>query len=315
MERLNGSSPTFFILLPITNILWLQKILFFLVFIFYLLTIMSNLAILSLVIKDINLHSPMYFFLASLSLVDIGISSTTVPKMMVGLWVQNNISLKGCFTQIFFFHVFAGTEGITIAVMGLDRYIAICHPLRYVTIMRKATCIQLVLGSWSVCLSIMSMHVAMLSALPFCDGYIVKNFFCDFKPVIKLACTDTHFNEVFLAAFTGISAILAFVMLILSYCFILKHLLKIRSSEGRSKAFSTCSSHFIIVMLYYGATICIYIRPASESSIEKDRVATIIFTVITPALNPIIYTLRNKDIKKSLRQLVLRANTQRVAVQ
>ncbi|KAM3920388.1 olfactory receptor 1G1-like [Leptodactylus fuscus] len=220
---------------------------------------MSNLAILSLVIKDINLHSPMYFFLASLSLVDIGISSTTVPKMMVGLWVQNNISLKGCFTQIFFFHVFA--------------------------------------------------------ALPFCDGYIVKNFFCDFKPVIKLACTDTHFNEVFLAAFTGISAILAFVMLILSYCFILKHLLKIRSSEGRSKAFSTCSSHFIIVMLYYGATICIYIRPASESSIEKDRVATIIFTVITPALNPIIYTLRNKDIKKSLRQLVLRANTQRVAVQ
>ncbi|KAG9463994.1 olfactory receptor 1M1-like [Eleutherodactylus coqui] len=307
MERPNGTFPTFFILLPITNIAWLQKFLFVFVFFFYLLNIIGNLTILSLVIKDLNLHSPMYFLLASLSFVDMCISSSTVPKMMVGFWVQNYISLKGCFSQMFFFHVFGCTEGVIIAVMGFDRYIAICHALRYVNIMTKAACIQLVLGSWSVCLSITSMHVVMSSRLPFCNGYIVKHFFCDIKPVIKLACADTHVNEFIVAAVTGIFSTVAFVMLMLSYCFIMKHLVNIRSSEGRSKAFSTCSSHFIIVILYYGTAICIYLGPASENTIEKDRVAAMIFTVITPALNPLIYTLRNKDIRKSLRQLVSRS--------
>ncbi|XP_069601666.1 olfactory receptor 1G1-like [Ranitomeya imitator] len=315
MQRLNCSSPTFFVLLPITDLIWLQKLLFFLVVFFYLLNILGNLTIFSLVIKDLNLHSPMYFFLASLSFVDMCISSATVPKMMVGFWVQNNISLNGCFTQMFFFHIFGCTEGVIIAVMGFDRYIAICYPLRYVTIVRKITCIQLVFGSWSVCLIITSMHVVMSSILPFCSGYIVKHFFCDIKPVIKLACTDTYINEVILAAVTGIFSTFAFAMLMLSYCFIMKYLMKIRSSDGRSKAFSTCSSHFLIVILYYGTAICIYLGPASENTIEKDRVAAMIFTVITPALNPIIYTLRNKDIRRSIRQLVVRSNICRVRIQ
>ncbi|XP_075048079.1 olfactory receptor 12D2-like [Mixophyes fleayi] len=300
MDGWNRTSISEFILLGITNLPWLQKFLLFLVSYFYLLGIVGNLTIIFLVIRDTTLHSPMYFLLGNLSFLDILFSMVTVPKMMVGFLVENIISVNGCITQMYFFHFLGCAEGVLLAAMGYDRYVAICHPLQYIAIMKKSTCIQLVLISWVTGLTTSLIHAVMTSQLPFCNIKRVKHFFCDVKPVIKLACKDIHVNEITLATVSGFLSTGTFFLTTLSYVYIITHLLKIRSSEGRAKTFSTCSSHLTIVILFYGTAMCTYLGPASENSIEKDRVAAILFTVVTPTLNPIIYTLRNKDVRKSL---------------
>ncbi|CAI9612069.1 unnamed protein product [Staurois parvus] len=250
----------------------------------------------------------MYFLLANLSFLDILFSTVTVPKMMYGFVMENIISKNGCITQMYFFHFLGCAEGVLLAAMGYDRYVAICHPLHYNAIMGKTTCILLVFTAWVTGLTTSLIHTVMTSQLPFCNNKKVKHFFCDVKPVIKLACKDIHVNELTLATVSGFLSTSTFLLTTLSYIYIIVHLLQIRSSKGRSKIFSTCSSHLTIVILFYGTAMCTYLGPASENSleketsIEKDRIAAILFTVITPAINPIIYTLRNKDIRKSLRK-------------
>ncbi|XP_073498414.1 olfactory receptor 12D1-like [Phyllobates terribilis] len=293
-----------FILMGITNQPWLQKFLFAFVFFFYLLDILGNLIIVSLAIRDPTLQSPMYFLLGNLSFLDMLFSSVTVPKMMIGFLTENIISVKGCITQMYFFHFLGCTEGVLLAAMGYDRYIAICHPLRYVSIMGRSTCILLVLTSWVTGLTTSLIHAIMSSQLPFCNNKRIKHFFCDVKPVIKLACKDIYVNEVTLATVSGFLSTTTFSLTILSYIYIITHVLKIKTSKGRSKIFSTCSSHFTIVILFYGTAMCTYLGPASQTSLEKDRIAAILFTVFTPTLNPIIYTLRNKEVKKAVRKLI-----------
>ncbi|XP_044127279.1 olfactory receptor 12D2-like [Bufo gargarizans] len=308
MEEFNETLFNEFILMGITNQLWLQKVLFAFVFIFYLLDIFGNLAIISLVYRDPSLQSPMYFLLCNLSFVDLLFSTVTVPKLMYGFLMENIITIKGCITQMYFFHFLGCTEGVLLTAMGVDRYVAICHPLRYVTIMRRSTCIQMVLVSWFTGITTSLVHAIMTSQLPFCKVNRIKHFFCDVKPVIKLACKDIHVNELTLAALSGFLPLSAFLITVLSYIYIIAHVLKIKSSKGRTKIFSTCSSHLTVVILFYGTAMCTYIGPASETSIEKDKVAALLYTVITPALNPVIYTLRNKDVRNSVRKLTKRSN-------
>ncbi|KAM3918969.1 olfactory receptor 12D1-like [Leptodactylus fuscus] len=304
MAGWNGTSLNMFILVGITDLPWLQKLLFVLVLFFYILDVLGNIIIVSLVMRDISLHSPMYFLLANLSFVDICFSSITVPKMMVGFFIKNTITLQGCLAQMYFFHFLGCTEGILLAAMGYDRYVAICQPLRYGTLMRNTVCIQLVLASWLIGLTTSLVHAIMTSYLPFCNSNRIKHFFCDVKPVIKLACADIHLNEALLTNVLGFLSTSTFSLTIVSYVYIILKLMKIRSSQGRSKAFSTCSSHLTVVSLFYGTAMCTYLGPSSENSIEKDRIAAVLFTVITPAMNPVIYTLRNQEVKKSLKKLI-----------
>ncbi|KAG8560290.1 hypothetical protein GDO81_014890, partial [Engystomops pustulosus] len=281
----------------------LQKFLFAFIFFFYLLDLCGNLLIVFLVTKNPSLQSPMYFLLANLSFVDILFSSVTVPKIMVGFFKKNTIGVKSCITQMYFFHFLGGTEGVLLAVMGYDRYVAICHPLQYISIMGKSTCIQLVSASWLTGFTYSLVNTIMTSKLPFCNNRRVKHFFCDVKPVIKLACKDIHLNEITVTTASGFISTSTFLLTMLSYLYIISHVLKIRYSKGGSKIFSTCSSHLALVILFYGTAMCTYLGSASETSLEKDRIAAILFTVITPTLNPIIYTLRNSEVRNSIRKL------------
>ncbi|KAM3920389.1 olfactory receptor 12D1-like [Leptodactylus fuscus] len=307
MEELNKTLLNEFILMGITNLPWLQKYLFAFVSLFYLLDLFGNFTIVSLVTRDPTLQSPMYFLLGNLSFLDMLLSSVTVPKMLIGFLVENIISVQGCVTQMYFFHSLGCTEGVLLATMGYDRYVAICHPLRYIKIMTKSTCIKLVMMSWFTGFSTSLVNGIMTSQLPFCNKRL-KHFFCDIKPIIKLACKDIHVNEITVTTVSGLLSITTFSLTMLSYVYIITHVLKIRSSKGRSKTFSTCSSHLTIVTLFYGTAMSTYLGPASETSLEKDRIAAILFTVITPAMNPIIYTLRNKEVSNAIRKLIKRSN-------
>ncbi|XP_069805728.1 olfactory receptor 12D2-like [Dendropsophus ebraccatus] len=300
MESWNRTSVSDFILAGITDLPWLQKVLFVFVLLLYQLDIMGNVVIIILATKDPSLHSPMYFFLANLSFLDICFSSVTVPKMMVGFWIQNVISMEGCIMQMYFFHSLGFSEGVLLSAMGYDRYVAICHPLRYKIIMRKSVCVYLVVLSWAAGLTTSLVNALMTSQLPFCNAYKVHHFYCDVKPVIKLACKDISVNQMTLTYFSGFICTGTFILTVLSYFYIISYVVAHQSSKGRSKAFSTCSAHLTIVMLFYGTAMCTYLGPDSEESIERDRVAAILFALITPSLNPIIYTLRNKEVRKSL---------------
>ncbi|KAG8560293.1 hypothetical protein GDO81_014893 [Engystomops pustulosus] len=305
MEEINKTLLDEFIFTGITGQPWLQKFLFVFVLFFYILDICGNLTIVSLVVRDPTLQSPMYFLLGNLSFLDFLFSSVTVPKLMAGLFMMNSITVKGCITQIYFFHSLGCTEGVLLASMGYDRYVAICHPLQYINIMRRSTCIQLVFVSWFTGFSTSLIHAVMTAQLPFCNNQRIKHFFCDVKPVIKLACKDISVNEITLATVSGFLSIGTFSLTMLSYFFIITSILKIKSSKGRSKIFSTCSSHFTIVILFYGTAMCTYLGSSSETSLEKDRIAAILYTVITPTLNPIIYTLRNKEVMNAIKKLII----------
>uniref|UniRef100_A0A8C5QK54 Olfactory receptor n=1 Tax=Leptobrachium leishanense TaxID=445787 RepID=A0A8C5QK54_9ANUR len=302
MDIGNATSVNQFILMGLTDVPWLQKVLFVSFLFFYQLNIAGNLLIITLAIRDTALHAPMYFLLANLSFLDIWFSSVTVPKMLVGFLEDNIISVSGCIAQMHFFHFLGCAEGVLLASMGYDRYVAICSPLRYCSIMNRLFCIQLVLASWLIGFFSSLIHSIMSSMLPFCKFNKVQHFFCDVKPVIKLACSNTFINEITVAALSGFLSTCTFSLTFLSYFYIIVHLFKARSSQRSMKAFSTCSSHLTIVILFYGTAMCTYIGPSSEDSIQKDKVAAVLFTVITPTLNPIIYALRNKEVKKSIKK-------------
>ncbi|XP_044127274.1 olfactory receptor 12D2-like [Bufo gargarizans] len=300
MDPSNKTSLSDFILTGLTDVPWLQKLLFIFVLFFYQLGIMGNVIIIILAIRDPSLHSPMYFFLANLSFLDICFSSVTVPKMMVGFfWIQNVISIKACIVQMYFFHALGFSEGVLLSAMGYDRYVAICHPLRYRIIMRKSICFYIIFISWAAGLTTSLVNALMTSRLPFCNANRVRHFCCDVKPVIKLACKDIRVNQMTVTYFSGFICTGTFILTVLSYFYIISHLV----TRHRSKAFSTCSAHLTVVLLFYGTAMCTYLGPDSEASIESDRIAAILFALITPSLNPVIYTLRNKDVQKSLRNM------------
>ncbi|XP_074083694.1 olfactory receptor 4B13-like [Macrotis lagotis] len=266
----------------------------------YVATMLGNGLIIFIVNTSKNLNSPMYFFLSHLSFVEICYSSTIVPKFISGLLVENKtISLDGCMTQVFFFHFLGVAEILLLTVMAYDRYVAICKPLHYMTIMSRPVCHVLVFVSWIGGMFHSMIQIVITVQLPFCGPNVIDHYFCDLHPLFKLACTDTFVEGIIVFA-NSLIAVISFLFLISSYFVILVHL-RNQTAEGRRKALSTCASHITVVLLFFGPATFLYLRPSS--TFTEDKLVSVFYTMVTPMLNPIIYTLRNAEVKNAVKRL------------
>ncbi|NXE57325.1 OR4S2 protein, partial [Casuarius casuarius] len=297
----NVSSVKEFILLGLSKNQGVQKICFVVFLFFYMIIVAGNLLIVITVISSQRLNSPMYFFLCYLSIVDICYSSVTAPKMIADFLVEKKtISFVGCIAQLFGVHFFGCTEIFILTVMAYDRYIAICRPLHYTTLMTRRVCGWMVISSWVGGFVHSMVQTLLTIRLPFCGPNKIDHYFCDVHPLLQLSCTDTYVVGIIVVANSGMIALSCFFILVMSYIVILFSL-KRQTSEGRHKALSTCGSHITVVILFFGPCTFTYIRPSSNLS-EDKRVA-VFYTVITPMLNPLIYTLRNEEVKSAMRKL------------
>ncbi|XP_053119908.1 olfactory receptor 10S1-like [Hemicordylus capensis] len=307
MEPGNQTKVTVFVLGGLPNTTQ-SPLLFFLIFLtIYILTVMGNFLILFTILSEPQLHGlPMYFFLCNLSVLDASLSSVTVPKILAGFMVSSYraISFGGCIAQLYAFHFLASTECFLYTVMAYDRYLAICHPLNYATLMNRKVCFQLAVGTWLTGSFHAAIHASLTFRLPYCGPNQVDYFFCDIPPVLKLACADTVVNQTVILANIGVVAAGCLVLICVSYAYIASAILKIRTRQGRLCAFSTCSAHLTVVLLYYGPPVFIYMRPSSSDSSYGPL--AVFYTIITPMLNPFIYTLRNKEVQRALRKLFYR---------
>ncbi|XP_078496627.1 olfactory receptor 6F1-like [Lissotriton helveticus] len=289
------------------------QILFFFVFLsIYILTLTANITIITLVKLDQQLHTPMYLLLSHLSFLEIFYTSTIVPKLLANLLQKNSISLLGCLAQIYFYFSLGSTEFFLLGVMAVDRYIAICNPLRYTAIMNGKVCLQATATCWLVAFLSVFFLVILISKLPFCGPNSINHFFCDIPPLLKLSCSDTQILESVVFFFACSIILTSFLLTIVSYVFIVSTILRIPSQKGRQKAFSTCASHFTVVVILYGTVIFIYVRPSFKQVMNFNKFVGVFNTVVTPLLNPIIYCLRNKEVKvavqKQFSRNVLRNN-------
>ncbi|XP_042541025.1 olfactory receptor 1020-like [Dipodomys spectabilis] len=293
-----------FIFLAFSNHPNLQG-LFFLVFLtLYLTAVLGNTLIILAIRASPALHIPMYFFLSHLSFLDLCYTSTTMPRTLVNFFRQEKtISYEGCLTQIFFFVACAGTECVLLAAMAYDRCVAICHPLQYPTLMRARVCVGLVAGSWLCGLVNSATHTALTSTLTLCGPNHISHFLCDVPLLLKLSCSDPTVNESVLHAASATIGLSPCLFTAASYLLILSAILKMPSAQGRSKAFSTCASHLTVVVVFYGMANFNYDRPREGYSLDVDILVSVLFCVVTPMLNPVIYSLRNKEVKGALRKL------------
>ncbi|KFP19153.1 Olfactory receptor 4S2, partial [Egretta garzetta] len=297
----NASSVKEFILLGLSENQGVQKVFFVMFLFFYMIIVAGNLLIVVTVISSQCLNSPMYFFLCYLSFVDICYSSVTAPKMIADFLVEKKtISFVGCIAQLFGVHFFACTEIFILTVMAYDRYIAICRPLHYTTLMTKRVCGRMVIGSWVGGFVHSTVQTLLTTQLPFCGPNKIDHYFCDVHPLLNLACTNTYAVGIIVVANSGMITLSCFFILVMSYIVILVSL-KSQTYEGRYKALSTCGSHITVVILFFGPCTFIYIRPSSNMS--EDKNVAVFYTVITPMLNPIIYALRNEEVKSAMRKL------------
>ncbi|XP_068816947.1 olfactory receptor 12D2-like [Capricornis sumatraensis] len=305
---LNHTSVTEFLLLPVTDIQVLQPVLFVVFLATYIVNVAGNAAVLIVVVSDPRLHSPMYFFLGNLSCLDICYSTVTLPKMLENfVSTHKAISFLGCISQLHFFHFLGSTESMLLAVMGFDCFVAICKPLGYPLIMSHQVCVQMVVTVWIIGFFHALLHSVMTSRLNFCGSNHIQHFFCDIKPLLELACRSTELNEWLLNTVMGTFAIGPFFLTLLSYAYIIIYLyFKTHSCSMPHKALSTCVAHFMVVVLFYVPIVFTYIRPATGSSVEQERIIAITYSVVTPVLNPLIYTLRNKEVKGALRRGIRR---------
>ncbi|XP_029442982.1 olfactory receptor 1052-like [Rhinatrema bivittatum] len=303
-----------FFLLGISDIHELQIPLYLIFLLFYLTTVVGNAAIILIIRLEPRLQTPMYFFLSNLSFLDICYSSVTVPKMLANLLAEQKlISFSGCIAQMYFFHVVGSSEMFLLTVLAYDRYVAICNPLRYPVIMNKMISIQLAATSWVGGFIHSTVHTILKLRLSFCGPNEIDHFFCDATPLLKLSCSDTSLDEILLLITPGVLGPSCFLLILVSYSYIISSILKINSAEGRQKTFSTCASHVIVVSIFYGTGVFVYIQPMSTYASFNNRFITVFYAVITPMLNPIIYTLRNKDVKGALRKMLCRkSNTSRI---
>uniref|UniRef100_A0A8C0K1T8 Olfactory receptor n=2 Tax=Canis lupus TaxID=9612 RepID=A0A8C0K1T8_CANLU len=303
MELENDTQISEFLLLGFSEEPELQPFLFGLFLFMYLVTILGNLLIILAV--NSHLHTPMYFFLANLSFADICFTSTTIPKMLLNIQTQSKtITYEGCLSQIFFFIVFGCLDNLLLTVMAYDRFVAICHPLHYLVIMNPQLCGLLALGSW--CVSVMGslLETLTLLRLSFCTNMKIPHFFCDLPEVLKLACSDTLINNIVVYSTTGLLAVIPFHGILFSYYQIVSSVLSISSAAGKYKAFSTCLSHLLVVSLFYGTGLGVYLSSAVTSSSRMSLVASVMYTIVTPMLNPFIYSLKNRDMKGALRSVL-----------
>nr|XP_034992677.1 olfactory receptor 5V1-like [Zootoca vivipara] len=302
----NITVVTEFILMGLSDLPAVCFSLFAAFLLIYLVTLVGNGTILLAIGADSHLHNPMYFFLTNLSLLDIFCPTATVPKMLENLLSENNtISFVGCVLQLYFLVALAGTEVFLLAAMAYDRYVAICNPLRYTVIMSKKLCLQMAAGTWLTGFLNSLLHTVMTFTLPYCKLNRVNQYYCDIPPVLALSCASTYAAEMVVLIVGGIFGVGAFLVTLVSYIHIISTILRIHSSEGKRKAFSTCASHLTVVCLFYGTTIFTYIRPSSSHHPDQDRLVSMLYGVITPMLNPLIYSLRNKEVKGALRRVIV----------
>ncbi|XP_057632189.1 olfactory receptor 1361-like [Chionomys nivalis] len=307
MDGDNQTMVTEFLLLGLTGQSEKEEIVFGMFLWMYLVTISGNLLIMLAISCDPHLHTPMYFFLANLSSVDISAPSVTVPKALVNhVLGSKSISYTECMIQIYFFIAFSNMDGFLLSVMAYDRYVAICHPLHYTLMMRPRLCVLLVVISWVITNLHALLHTLLMVRLTFCSHNAVHHFFCDPYPILKLSCSDTFINDLMVFTVGGLVFLTPFTCIVVSYAYIFSKVLKLQSAHGIRKALSTCGSHLTVVFLFYGSILGIYMHPSSTYTVQ-DTVATVIFTVVTPLVNPFIYSLRNRDIKGALRKIMLRS--------
>ncbi|KAK1342590.1 hypothetical protein QTO34_015356, partial [Cnephaeus nilssonii] len=297
----NDTSSSEFLLLGLSEKPELQPLIFGLFLSMYLITVLGNLLIILAVTSDSHLHTPMYFFLSNLSLVDICFTSTTVPKMLWNIQTQSkDISYEGCITQMYFLTLFGGWDNFLLTVMAYDRYVAICHPLHYTVIMNPRLCGLLVLVSWIMSVLNSLLHSLMISRLSFPSELEIPHFFCEIKQMIKLACSDTFLNDTMMYFTTGLLAGGPLAGILYSYSKIVSSICRMSSVQGKYKAFSTCASHLSVVSLFYCTVLGVYLSSAPTRTSQSSAVTSVMYTVVTPMLNPFIYSLRNKDIKMAL---------------
>ncbi|KAM9120373.1 olfactory receptor 5V1-like [Pangshura tecta] len=303
----NQTMPTEFILLGFHNIQGLHLLLSWVISIIYIFTILGNMLIIFFSLVEPCLQTPMYFFLGNLSLLDICQTTTTVPQMLVHLVSgRSSISYARCAAQLYFVLFFVGAECILLATMAYDRYVAICNPLRYMLLMNRKFCVLLVSVSWLSGALNASLHTFLTIHLPFCEANRVNYFYCDIPPLLALSCGDISFNVTMILVSSIFLGWTPTLCIGLSYGYIVSRILKIHSPEGRSKAFSTCVSHLTAVLLYYGSSIFTYVRPLSSYSLDNDKLISLLYNIVTPMLNPLIYTLRNKDVKRAMKKVLVR---------
>ncbi|XP_059581489.1 olfactory receptor 5AR1-like [Alligator mississippiensis] len=303
MDGANQTQVTEFVFLGFSRVLQGQAFVFLAFLVIYLVTLLGNCLILTLIVLDPQLHSPMYFFLGHLSILDMCYSSVTLPKILANLRHQREtISYQECMAQMFFLMTCAGAECALLTIMAFDRYVAICKPLHYTRIMSRGICILLALASWLWGILDSAIHTSLATDVSFCGANQIHHIFCDVPPLLKIACSDTYVNEITLhlaSIFMGLSP---FVLIIISYLYILLAILRICSNTGRRKAFSTCTSHLVVVTIYFGMANLNYNRPSSGYSLEVDTLVSTLYCILTPMLNPLIYSLRNQDVRGALRR-------------
>ncbi|XP_023439727.2 olfactory receptor 5T1-like [Dasypus novemcinctus] len=307
IQMKNVTEANMFILIGFTDEFKLQIFLFLLFLAIYLFTLVGNLGMVVLVIGDSRLHNPMYYFLSVLSFLDACYSSVVTPKMLVNFLVENKaISFLGCATQMLLFVSFGTTECFLLAAMAYDRYVAIYNPLLYSVNMSPQVYVPLIVASYVGGILHGTLHTVATFSLSFCASNEIRHVFCDMPPLLAISCSDTHINQLLLFYVVGFIEIVTVLIVLISYAFILLAILRMRSAEGRQKAFSTCGSHLTGVSIYHGTILFTYVRPSSSYALDHDMIVSIFYTVVIPMLNPIIYSLRNKDVKEAMKKVLER---------
>ncbi|KAL2776291.1 olfactory receptor 6C70 [Daubentonia madagascariensis] len=301
----NHTTQIEFILLGLTDNYQLQIIIFLFLLLNYMLSILGNFTIIALTLLDSQLKTPMYFFLRNFSFLEISFTTTCIPRFLVTILTrEKTISYSDCITQLFFYIFLGVTEFFLLAAMSYDRYVAICKPLHYTSIMSNKVCHQLVLSSWVTGFLVIFPPLILGLNLDFCASNIIDHFICDISPVLQLSCSDTHLLELIAFLLAVMTLIVTLFLVILSYSYIMKTILKFPSAQQKKKAFSTCSSHMIVVSITYGSCIFIYIKPSANERVTLSKGVTVLNTSVAPLLNPFIYTLRNQQVKQAFRDTV-----------
>ncbi|XP_037696645.1 olfactory receptor 8H1-like isoform X2 [Choloepus didactylus] len=301
MESKNFTNVHDFILMGLTDSEDIRRVLFVLFLLIYLITLLGNAGMILIIRLDLQLHTPMYFFLSQLSFLDLCYSTVITPKTLENFLNSNNhISFIGCFTQMYFFVFLGATEFFLLSSMAYDRYVAICNPLHYPIVMSMRLCCTLITGSYMIGFTDSLVNVLCMNNLHFCSSNLIYHFFCDITPILALSCTDTQDTEIMILILSSINIMVSFITISVSYRSILSTILKINSASGKNKAFSTCASHLLGVTIFFSTMIFTYLRPKKSYSLGKDQVASVFYTMVIPMLNPLIYSLRNKEVKNAL---------------
>ncbi|XP_003988622.2 olfactory receptor 6F1-like [Felis catus] len=307
MDGTNQTAVTEFIFLGFSSVLYLRLTLFVIFLTVYLLSLMGNTLIIFIVLTDVTLQTPMYIFLGNLSFLEIWYTTATVPKLLATCLARVvTISVFGCITQYYFFFSMGATECILLAVMAYDRYLAICSPLRYSLLMSLRVCLRFSAGSWIGGFIAPLLPTILISHLSFCGPQKINHFFCDSDPIFKLSCSDTFLVEALGYTCTSVVILSSFLLTMFSYGYIVVTIIKLSSQKAQRKAFSTCASHLTVVTIYYGTIIFAYVRPPATHNFTIGKVISVFYCVVTPLVNPLIYTLRNKDVKKAFRKVLTR---------